>query len=39
MNPATLRDALRNLGIPVEKSRTSAIRRLVPQTPAPVNAR
>lgn len=38
MNPATLRDALRELGIPVEKGRTSAIRRLVLQAPAPVIA-
>ncbi|WP_239064878.1 site-specific integrase [Streptomyces sp. S4.7] len=38
MNPATLRDALRKLGIPVEKGRTSAIRQLVLQAPAPVIA-
>lgn len=35
MNPGTLRDALRNLGVPVEKGRTSAIRQLVLQAPAP----
>ncbi|MBT2478114.1 site-specific integrase [Streptomyces sp. ISL-94] len=38
MNPATLRDALRELGIPAEKGRTSAIRQLVLQAPAPVIA-
>ncbi|MFE4415585.1 hypothetical protein [Streptomyces sp. NPDC056821] len=38
MNPATLRDALRRLGIPVGKGRTSAIRQLVLQAPAPVIA-
>ncbi|MCY0934883.1 hypothetical protein [Streptomyces sp. H34-S4] len=36
LNPATLRDALRELGIPAEKGRTSAIRQLVLQAPAPV---
>ncbi|MEU9318253.1 hypothetical protein [Streptomyces sp. NPDC048295] len=35
MNPATLRDVLRELGIPVEKGRPSAIRQLVLQAPAP----
>ncbi|WP_437109089.1 hypothetical protein [Streptomyces sp. enrichment culture] len=39
MNPATLRDALRELGIPAEKGRSSAIRQLVLQAPAPVIAR
>ncbi|MGW0063192.1 hypothetical protein ACWDTT_25080 [Streptosporangium sandarakinum] len=38
MNPATLRDALRALGVPAEKGRTSAIRQLVLQAPAPVIA-
>ncbi|MFE0732097.1 hypothetical protein ACFW2X_28380 [Streptomyces antibioticus] len=38
MNPATLRDALRELGIPLEKGRTSAIRQLALQAPAPVIA-
>ncbi|MGC0380203.1 hypothetical protein [Streptomyces sp. SAI-129] len=38
MNPATLRDGLRELGIPAEKGRTSAIRQLVLQAPAPVIA-
>ncbi|MFE2499609.1 hypothetical protein ACFXKS_36195 [Streptomyces scopuliridis] len=38
MNPGTLRDALRKLGVPVEKGRTSAIRQLVRQAPAPVIA-
>ncbi|MFE7311511.1 hypothetical protein ACFU7T_00105 [Streptomyces sp. NPDC057555] len=38
MNPGTLRDALRKLGVPAEKGRTSAIRQLVLQAPAPVIA-
>ncbi|WP_309063931.1 hypothetical protein [Streptomyces sp.] len=38
MNSGTVRDALRKLGIPVEKGRTSVIRRLVLQAPAPVIA-
>ncbi|MFF3456950.1 hypothetical protein ACFYXH_21970 [Streptomyces sp. NPDC002730] len=38
MNPATLRDALRELGIPAEKGRTSAIRQLVLRARAPVIA-
>jgi hypothetical protein len=38
MNPATLRDALRDLGISAERGRTSAIRQLVLQAPAPVIA-
>ncbi|MEV6592552.1 hypothetical protein [Streptomyces acidicola] len=38
MNPGTLRDALRKLGVPVEKGRTSAIRQLVLQAPVPVIA-
>ncbi|WP_171053211.1 hypothetical protein [Streptomyces marianii] len=38
MKPGTLRDALRKLGIPAEKGRTSAIRQLVLQAPAPVIA-
>ncbi|MER7043069.1 hypothetical protein [Streptomyces microflavus] len=38
MNPATLRDAPRELGIPAEKGRTSAIRQLVLQAPALVIA-
>ncbi|MEV4438620.1 hypothetical protein AB0K09_06285 [Streptomyces sp. NPDC049577] len=38
MNPATLHDALRELGISVEKGRTPAIRQLVLQAPAPVIA-
>jgi hypothetical protein len=38
LNPGTLRDALRKLGLPAEKGRTSAIRRLVLQAPAPVIA-
>lgn len=38
MNPGTLRDALRKLGVPTEKGRTSAIRQLVLQAPAPVIA-
>ncbi|WP_329612344.1 hypothetical protein OG244_02690 [Streptomyces brevispora] len=38
MNPSTLRDALRKLGVPAEKGRTSAIRQLVLQAPAPVIA-
>ncbi|WP_329448288.1 hypothetical protein OG906_34830 (plasmid) [Streptomyces sp. NBC_01426] len=29
MNPGTLRDALRKLGVPAEKGHTSAIRQLV----------
>ncbi|MFD8007500.1 hypothetical protein [Streptomyces mirabilis] len=36
MNPGTLRDALRKLGVPAEKDRISAIRQLVLQAPAPV---
>jgi hypothetical protein len=39
MNPATLRDALRELGIPAEKGRTSAIRQLVLQAPPPSSPR
>ena len=38
MNPGTLRDALRKLGVPAEKGRTSAIRQLFVQAPAPVIA-
>jgi hypothetical protein len=38
MNPGTLRDALRKLGVPAEKGRTSAIRQLVLHAPAPVIA-
>ncbi|MGW1769464.1 hypothetical protein ACWCQL_36140 [Streptomyces sp. NPDC002073] len=38
MNPGTLRDALRKLGVPAEKGRTSAIRQLVLQALAPVIA-
>ncbi|GAA2569616.1 MULTISPECIES: hypothetical protein [Streptomyces] len=38
MNSGTVRNALRKLGIPVEKGRTSVIRRLVLQAPAPVIA-
>ncbi|MFF3734623.1 hypothetical protein ACFYXM_31115 [Streptomyces sp. NPDC002476] len=38
VNPGTLRDALRELGVPAEKGRTSAIRQLVLQAPAPVIA-
>lgn len=38
MNPGTFRDALRKLGVPAEKGRTSAIRQLVLQAPAPVIA-
>jgi putative phosphoesterase len=38
MNPGTLRDALRQPGVPAEKGRTSAIRQLVLQAPAPVIA-
>ncbi|QXE38075.1 hypothetical protein KQY30_31440 [Streptomyces sp. GMY02] len=38
MKPATLRDALRDLGIPAERGRTSVIRQLVLQAPAPVIA-
>lgn len=38
MNPGTLRDALRKLGVPAEKGRISAIRQLVLQAPAPVIA-
>lgn len=38
MHPGTLRDALRALGVPAEKGRTSAIRQLVLQAPAPVVA-
>jgi hypothetical protein len=38
MNPATVRDAVRELGIPAEKGRTSAIRQLVLQAPTAVIA-
>lgn len=38
MNPGTLRDALRKLGVPAEKGRTFAIRQIVLQAPAPVIA-
>ncbi|WP_331746117.1 hypothetical protein OG936_39965 (plasmid) [Streptomyces sp. NBC_00846] len=38
MNPGTSRDALRKLGVPAEQGRTSAIRRLALQAPAPVIA-
>ncbi|MEU9315032.1 hypothetical protein [Streptomyces sp. NPDC048295] len=38
MNPGTLRDALRELGVPAEKGRTSTIRQFVLQALAPVIA-
>ncbi|MEV6868955.1 hypothetical protein AB0M44_49330 [Streptosporangium subroseum] len=38
-SPTTLRDALREIGLPVEKGRTEAIRQLVLQAPPPVIAR
>ncbi|GII56040.1 hypothetical protein Pth03_44290 [Planotetraspora thailandica] len=38
MNPTTLRDALREIGVPVERGRTAAIRQLVLQAPPPVVA-
>lgn len=38
MHPVTLRGFLRKLGIPTQRARTSAIRHLILQTPAPVLA-
>ncbi|MCC4314811.1 hypothetical protein [Streptomyces malaysiensis] len=39
MNPATLLGPLRDLGVPAQRARTSAIRHLVLQAPAPVIAK
>jgi len=39
VNTSTLRDALRDLGIPNQRARTSAIRHLVLRAPAPVIAK
>lgn len=39
VNTSTLRDALRDLGFPNQRARTSAIRHLVLQAPAPVIAK
>ncbi|MCZ1009009.1 hypothetical protein [Streptomyces lydicus] len=39
MNPTTLLGSLRDLGVPAQRARTSAIRRLVLQAPAPVIAK
>ncbi|MEV5771359.1 hypothetical protein [Streptomyces antimycoticus] len=39
MNPTTLLGPLRDLGVPAQRARTSAIRHLVLQAPAPVIAK
>ncbi|MGW3700099.1 hypothetical protein ACWD6U_41680 [Streptomyces sp. NPDC005149] len=39
MNPASLQDHLRKVGVPPQRGRTSAIRHLVLQAPAPVIAK
>ncbi|GAA2689705.1 hypothetical protein GCM10009864_74610 [Streptomyces lunalinharesii] len=39
MNPTTLLRPLRDLGVPAQRARTSAIRHLVLQAPAPVLAK
>ncbi|MFD4974266.1 hypothetical protein [Streptomyces sp. NPDC058424] len=39
MDPTSLLDQLRAAGVPVQRGRTSAIRQLVLQAPAPVIAR
>ncbi|MFJ1546381.1 helix-turn-helix domain-containing protein [Streptomyces sp. NPDC088246] len=39
MHPGTLRDGLRGLGVPLQRARTSSIRHLVLQAPAPVIAK
>lgn len=39
MNPASLQDHLRTIGVPPQRGRTSAIRHLVLQAPAPVIAK
>ncbi|MFF2411419.1 hypothetical protein [Streptomyces sp. NPDC058092] len=39
MNPASLQDHLRKIGVPPQRGRTSAIRHLVLQAPAPVIAK
>ncbi|WP_330334539.1 hypothetical protein OHS33_35480 [Streptomyces sp. NBC_00536] len=39
MNPASLLGPLRDLGVPAQRTRTSAIRHLVLQAPAPVIAK
>lgn len=39
MNPVSLQVHLREIGVPPQRGRTSAIRQLVLQTPAPVIAK
>ncbi|MBZ4322751.1 hypothetical protein [Streptomyces huiliensis] len=39
MHPGTLREGLRELGVPLQRARTSSIRHLVLQAPAPVIAK